>query len=51
MIVATVCHDGVISRQRIAPPHALVDQVQAIMGSWWQRSAPYPVGRLFGSTL
>lgn len=49
MIVATVCVDGEISRQRIAPPRAMVDQLQAIMGGWWQQSRPYPVGRLFGS--
>lgn len=50
MIVATVCVNGEISRQRIAPPRALVDQAQAIMGAWWQQSGPYPVGRLFGSS-
>lgn len=29
-------------------PSAMVCQLQAIMGGWWQRSGGYPVGRDYG---
>lgn len=34
-----------------APPVAVVSMVESIVGGWWLRSAPYPVGRLFGTIL
>lgn len=41
-----------VSRVVLAePPETLVCQLQSIMGAWWQRSGPYPVGRDFCSRL